>query len=115
MAKRSTTQVSVTVAGDGINATYAPTPTINATAAPSGGPEQHTLVAATPRLFTPPTTTTLGAIIYPMMTDGILSDAAGLGSIPLAINTATFLSLLAPSAGFTLTSAGGGDVFIQWV
>jgi len=115
MAKKSSVQVTATVTGDGISSVTSPTPTVNATTAPAGGSRSHTLAAATPQLFTPPTPTTVGVIIQPIPLDVSLSDSAGLGAIPIAGLVATFLSLVAPSAGFTLTSPTGGEVFIQWV
>lgn len=113
MAKKVSAQVTVTVTGDGITSTNAPTPTANPLLGTSGGGETRALVVGN-TVLTPPATTTVGVLIIPSVAC-VLQDATALGAIPIPAGLACFLSLVAPSTGIQINSVAPGTVFVQWV
>lgn len=116
MAKKSTTQISIAVLGDGINAVNAPAATVNATA-PGGGPVLRTLAAGVQTPLAPPSAATVGLLITTALADLQLLGSADVGGTSVKLGAgSTFLTLgPLPSPGVDLLSAGGGDVYLQWV
>ncbi len=120
MGKQSSTQVTVTVTGDGITSTYAPSPLINATASPSGGPSIVECVGGgvdTPIVIP---TGAKGLVVNTSTANIVLRFSAGGDSPTLGVGTSMIafdptVHLAGATVYLRNNNPGAVNVFVQWV
>lgn len=117
MAKKSTTTLSTTIAGDGISTTYTPpgAPIVNNTA-PAGGPISVLLSTGDNTLTVPSGAVAL--LIVPPSDSVVVKKLKGVGGdtgVTIAPAAPTYLGLPASATEVLLNAASGETVTLEWL